>query len=191
MLTWLQNTLNALGHEYTPPREGSVGYGSVNVPGSALFVQQLLQYAATDNSVHTPLGRLKIQNLKPLPGIEPALLITGTIAGRPFSYSPLIPASLIDFAKGRPTTFGAVTVTGTIDLPEITWKTGSSGGEATLMFAEPISVEKSVDAHAGFIRRRFSQMLTAKMLGIKINAHHGTPILSGAVNWLAPQLLWT
>jgi hypothetical protein len=190
MLTWLENTLTALGNEYTPPREGSVGYGSVTVPGSAPFVQQLLQYASTDNSMYTALGRLTVQALKPLPGIEPSLLISGTIAGRPFSYSPLIPASLIDFAKGRPTQFGAVTVTGTIDLPEITYKSGSPGGEATLMFAEPIHISKSVDARAGFIRRRFSEMLQTNMLGIKINSHHGTPILSGAANWLAPQLIW-
>jgi hypothetical protein len=191
MLTFVNNLFDALGQDYTPPQEGAVGFGSVNIPGSATFVTQLLQYASTDNSLHTPLGRMKIQALKPLPGIEPALLITGTIAGRPFSFSPLIPDKLIDFAKGRPTRFGAVELTGTIDLPEITFKSGPSGGEATLMFDHPIHIAKHVDARAGFIRRRFSQMLQTNMLGIKINSHHGTPILSGAANWLAPQLIWS
>jgi hypothetical protein len=191
MLTWLENTLTAIGQDYTAPKEGSVGYGSVTVPGSAPFVAQLLQYASTDNSIYTPLGRLTVQNLKPLPGIEPALLITGTIGGRPFSFSPLIPDSLIDYAKGRPTQFGSIVVTGTLDLPEITYKSGSSGGEATLMFSTPIHVAKHVDAKAGFIRRRFSDLLQTNLLGLKVNAHHGTPILSGAANWLAPQLIWS
>lgn len=191
MLTFLESTLNAIGTEYTPPKEGAVGYGSVSVPGTVAYVSQLLQYARQDNTLNTPVGPLNVQALKPLPGIEPALLITGTIAGRPFSYSPLIPANLINFAKGRPTQFGAVTVLGTIDLPEITYREGSTGGEATLMFEHPITISKTVDARAGFIRRRFSEMLQATLLGIKINAHHGTPILSGAANWLAPQLIWS
>lgn len=191
MLTFLESTLNALGHEYTPPKEGSVGYGSVNVPGSAAFVQQLLQYASADNTIQTPLGHLTIQTFKPLPGIEPALLVTGSIDGRPCSYSPLIPARLVDFSRGRPTRFGSVVMTGTLDLPEISYRREGTGGEATLMFSQPIHVAKAVEVDARFIRRRLSEMLQTNMLGIKINAHHGTPILSGAANWLAPQLLWT
>jgi hypothetical protein len=190
MLTFLNNLLDAIGTEYTPTKEGAVGFGSVTVPGSAPFVAQLLQYASTDNSIYTPVGRLTVQSLKPLPGAEAALQIVGTIGGRPFTYLPLIPAPLVDFARGRPTQFGSITATGTIAMPEITYKTGESGGEATMMFEHAIHLEKAVDANAGFIRRRFSRMLSANLLGLKINAHHGTPILSGAANWLAPQLVW-
>lgn len=191
MLSFLPNLFEALGHEYTPPKAGAVGYGSVAVPGARQFVTQLLQYASQDNSLNTPLGPLTIQTFKPLPGIEPALCITGTISGRPFSYSPLIPAQLIDFAKGRPTQFGAIEITGTLDLPEITYAQGATGGEATVMFAEPLHVAKTVNGNSRWLRRRIDQMFQTNMLGIKINAHHGTPILSGAANWLAPQLLWT
>lgn len=187
MLDFIRNLFHALGQSPPELPPHAVGYGRVPVPGSKRFIQQLIDYARADNSLQTPLGRLTLSGLSPVPGSTNRMLLSGTIDDNPVTFAPQLPFELVELASGREAEFGAITVQGALLLPEISL---GRNGDVLVTFAKPLTLRKTVAENAGRFRRRLADFLTTNLIALRINPASGTPILSGVANWLAPQLDW-
>lgn len=181
----LGDTLAALAYAPKTTSGKSVGLGSIAIPGTRRYVDQLREFIRQGCQVATPLGPLSIRGIR---SDVSRLFLSGTVGeATAWTLHQPIPADWLPlFLSGVYRHGHLELLLPGLALPEMSWNDRT--GFAEIRFAQPITVRKAQTA--GLFGRRMS-WITAQLLGIDLHDTHGDLVFAnGFVDWLAPRLRW-